>query len=654
MTRILSDDFILPLGEAILDDILVETAEDSAVTISLEGYVDPPEDVFTLTGIEVRSGTGLFQIGGTVFVRSSQSAILATGGSFDYAVSGLVRLEESPGGVAVHFPLTEADLHVSGTLLATTETGPVTAFRAEEGFEIRNTGRIEARADRDAVALELADAPDTPDETPAEEPRYTVVNEGTILAELTTTPFDPSYATAIRIRYDEGLIGGAHIVNTGEIVADVAIEAVSGVIDDRLGPVVIDNQGLISGAVRFGMANESLVNAGLIDGSVSFGPGDDTLESFPGTVTGAVFGGAGDDTLNLDAQGNVAFGEAGDDILIGHTGVDVLSGGDGDDVLDGAAGYNRLHGGDGDDILHANSDPYEDLFGGEGSDIFTGTLPEFNFDKIGDFDADDVIRIMNAVLTAEDIEVIRGDGETVLSIDSGAAEIYLANSGVKKISVTQGDGYTELSFGKAKAVKGGWLAGDDEADVLRGHKADDRLDGLGGDDVLLGHKGDDEVTGHGGDDFLSGAKGHDRLDGGDGADVLDGHKGDDVLLGGAGADSLSAGKGNDTLYGHEGDDVLAAAKGDDYLNGGMGDDRLQGGKGADRFVYTGGKDRILDYEAGTDTVEIRGFGLSFTQMLLKTSLSADGHTTIALTGTDSLVLENTLNTALQEGDFVFS
>jgi hypothetical protein len=90
--------------------------------------------------------------------------------------------------------------------------------------------------------------------------------------------------------------------------------------------------------------------------------------------------------------------------------------------------------------------------------------------------------------------------------------------------------------------------------------------------------------------------------------TLTGGNGADVLTGGAGDDSLDGGNGADTLLGGEGDDVLL---------GGRGNDLLTSGNGADEFVYTQrgfGRDRIADFEAGEDVIDLTGLGLQLSQV----------------------------------------
>lgn len=69
----------------------------------------------------------------------------------------------------------------------------------------------------------------------------------------------------------------------------------------------------------------------------------------------------------------------------------------------------------------------------------------------------------------------------------------------------------------------------------------------------------------------------------------------DWLFGTDEADQIDGGCGNDLLVGQGGDD---------RLDGGKGHDLMVGGAGADTFVFSGGWDMILDFEAGMDGFEI--------------------------------------------------
>lgn len=71
---------------------------------------------------------------------------------------------------------------------------------------------------------------------------------------------------------------------------------------------------------------------------------------------------------------------------------------------------------------------------------------------------------------------------------------------------------------------------------------------------------------------------------------------------------LLGGSDNDQLFGDDGDDVLVGGLGDDTLRG----DDFSGGEGRDVFVLTAGEgtDTIVDFEVGTDFIQLNGLTLN--------------------------------------------
>jgi serralysin len=91
--------------------------------------------------------------------------------------------------------------------------------------------------------------------------------------------------------------------------------------------------------------------------------------------------------------------------------------------------------------------------------------------------------------------------------------------------------------------------------------------------------------------------------------------GDDEISGTAGTDSISSLGGDDVVYGLAGNDTLDGGAGEDVLVGGPGRDMLTGGSGADRFLFESAadsrpsaRDRILDFQAGADKIDLSSFG----------------------------------------------
>ena len=85
--------------------------------------------------------------------------------------------------------------------------------------------------------------------------------------------------------------------------------------------------------------------------------------------------------------------------------------------------------------------------------------------------------------------------------------------------------------------------------------------------------------------------------------------GNDTLTGNEAANRLDAGAGNDNVSGGAGDDILI---------GGLGQDVLSGGDGSDLFVFEtigdsvvgSGRDTILDFEQGSDLIDLSALGAS--------------------------------------------
>lgn len=111
---------------------------------------------------------------------------------------------------------------------------------------------------------------------------------------------------------------------------------------------------------------------------------------------------------------------------------------------------------------------------------------------------------------------------------------------------------------------------------------------------------------------------------------------------------MVSGSGNDLLEGGEGDDRLEAY---------TGDDTLEGGQGSDIFVFQDsnqGSDIILDFEAGTDTIQFSGRTGITNYDEVKAALSQSGDDTIVEIGENSSITLHQFDVdSLSEGDFAF-
>ncbi len=257
------------------------------------------------------------------------------------------------------------------------------------------------------------------------------------------------------------------------------------------------------------------------------------------------------------------------------------------------------------------------------------------------------------------------------------------NNAGKVMNITAGNA-DDMILGVAgkNRLKGGsgddTLVGREDNDFLRGQAGDDRLVGMAGKDTLYGDTGADVLYGDidkngssaGAADVLNGGFGNDRLFGGNGDDRLYGGEGGDFLAGGNGEDMLIGGDDRDLLRGNSGHDYLQGGQGLDTLFGGYGNDTLEGGKGRDtlygqqgRDVLIGGakadvfvfdtkayRDRILDFEDGSDLLSLVGFSFD------------DLHFAARANGEDTLItvdglkvriyLENVTVAELDSSDFI--
>lgn len=272
-------------------------------------------------------------------------------------------------------------------------------------------------------------------------------------------------------------------------------------------------------------------------------------------------------------------------------------------------------------------------------------------------------------------EIDGTNGNDVLA-GTGANDIINGLNGNDEM--TGGAGDDDLSGGKgADVINGG--VGDD---IIDGGRQSDILSGGAGEDEILGDAGNDEINGNGGNDDLFGGSGNDAMFGGAGDDVMNGDHGKDMmnggdgndeLYGGASADTLAGGGGNDELYGGSSNDVLRGGEGndlldggsqsdrlnggdgDDVLIGGLGNDVLIGGAGADTFVFSGtvNRDRITDFEAGIDQIDLTGYGPISTEEAIAVASQVGDDVVLDLGANGRVTLENVDLGDLSLDDFIF-
>ncbi|MBT8458203.1 MAG: hypothetical protein KJN60_00865, partial [Boseongicola sp.] len=83
---------------------------------------------------------------------------------------------------------------------------------------------------------------------------------------------------------------------------------------------------------------------------------------------------------------------------------------------------------------------------------------------------------------------------------------------------------------------------------------------------------------------------------------------------------------NDQLMGSDLADTISAGSGDDILHDGHGQDTMTGGEGADLFVFAidGVEDVVLDFERGTDRLDLSGFDFLYDVSQLSITSTANG------------------------------
>ncbi len=115
------------------------------------------------------------------------------------------------------------------------------------------------------------------------------------------------------------------------------------------------------------------------------------------------------------------------------------------------------------------------------------------------------------------------------------------------------------------------------------------------------------------DETINGTDANTHIFGGEGTDVLSGLGGRDLIAGSAGNDTISGDNGADRLIGGSGDDRMRGGHGNDRITGNLGADFLRGGNGQDTFTFLsladigqviGSRDIILDFQQGSDVIDL--------------------------------------------------
>jgi Ca2+-binding RTX toxin-like protein len=281
-----------------------------------------------------------------------------------------------------------------------------------------------------------------------------------------------------------------------------------------------------------------------------------------------------------DAQAFYINGGGGDDRITGGSLNDFLGGGLGNDRLSGRDGNDTIIGGFGDDVVR----------GGRGDDT--------------------------AILN------ITADGSDRVDLGEGLDRVTFVAPPGSQVRITFNNG----EVGNGNPLESGLAANQDGGLAVR-IQFEDGADNLIGPVSRFDDEGISFIRSAGQTfDVRSQVTGAQR---GDFFDV--------VRLGTSGDDTISdagrpiryytdGGGGNDTLVGGTLVDALVGGLGDDRLDGREGNDSLVGGAGADTFIFAGvtGNDRIIDYQPGTDRLDLSAFAITAANV----STAAVGPTTV--------------------------
>jgi serralysin len=360
---------------------------------------------------------------------------------------------------------------------------------------------------------------------------------------------------------------------------------------------------------------ENVLNENRVMNTVDGGADDDTITALArtefdgsiGTAINVVDGGEGNDVMTATAIGHSNATQLVQNSMHGGRGDDLMSASNLTNSNSRApVGINELWGEDGNDTLQADhtatgnriSDVTNHLDGGKGTDNLSATVS-----ANGEF-----VRAVNDLDGGNQNDILVASMD-IVSFGFGGPPPSFPNAKAYDISNILSGGFGDDSLQAYLSVQA--MPG-----VTDGSKAENRLDGGGGNDTLVATVATDGV----GTSFLNGGGGDDALT------VIGGT--DNHLDGGTGKDTLTSGSGDDTFF---------------------------GGGGADAFVFAppNGHDTIGDFETGRDLIDLTAFA------------AADIHDfsdlTIDATSGDSVIQFDVGNditvagvTQLRASDFLFA
>ena len=229
-------------------------------------------------------------------------------------------------------------------------------------------------------------------------------------------------------------------------------------------------------------------------------PQPDQIDAMAGNDS--VLAGDGDDYVKGGAGNDRMSGEAGNDTLRGGYGDDALRGGLGDDLLEGSAGRDTLRGEQGNDTLRGGSG--DDLLWGEGGDdvIYGGS----GNDNINGHDGVDLLygdADKDVIYDGLGNDFVSGGSGNDTLRAGGGHDYFHGGSGFDTLSflgfaqgiVADLSKHTVVGNGTSEVWSIEHLIGTNYADVIKGDKRDNVLNGAAGNDEIRSLGGADTLTG---------------------------------------------------------------------------------------------------------------------------------------------------------------
>lgn len=323
-------------------------------------------------------------------------------------------------------------------------------------------------------------------------------------------------------------------------------------------------------------------------------------------------GGSGNDTLvgndvgnSLDGRGgsNTFYGFGGGDYMTASSSTNTAFGGEGADQVYFATGSNQLYGENGNDWLGANGNANA-LIGGNGDDYLTGS----------------------------------GTSNTLVG-EAGNDQAFFSGNG-NYCYGGAGNDFIYFSSGNSNQLYGDdgadWIGINGISNALLGGAGNDWLGASGSSNTVVGGGGGDTLFAYGSTNYLYS---QDGIGGG-------------TWLGVSGSGNF--------LFGSVGNDWLGATGNSNTFNPGAGNDTMVAAAGhtGDVFIFAPGygHDNITGFAPGagaTDVIDLRGFGLTYANLINNYTTDVSGGVFINLGG-DDLMLFSVAKAQLTSGDFLLA